>query len=206
LETDVKVYPVNFVWKKVDVILADGEIVRAMAMVPAPRYASLAAKQFAEGEEYTLDQVEERSMASHRQFFAALKSGYDNLPENIFFRTRADGTYVLDETKNRIPKWPSVEHYRKWLLIETGWYDEREIEEANEAHAKRLAHWLRPEDTYARIFRRGCIVVIQRAKSMAVQNMKAGAFKQCKADVLALNDALTGVASGTHMREAGGAA
>jgi hypothetical protein len=202
----VKIYPTNFVWRKVEVIDRDGVARRVKAMVPSPRYASMAAKQFAEGEEYTLDQVEERSMASHRQFFAALKSGYDNLPERVFFRTKADGTFVLDESGNRIPKWPSIDHYRRWLLIEVGWFDEKEFQEASPLHAKRLATWIRTEDVYSRIFVRGSTVVIQRAKSQSVQAMKKVAFEQSKKDVLALNDALTGVAPGTHWKEAGNAA
>lgn len=118
----MKISPINFLWRKVEVIVDEqtGEVVRAMAMVPAPRYANAAAKQFAEGEEYTLDQIEERSMASHKQYFAALNSGYKNLPDNVGFRKKNDGSFELDLEGNRIPTWPSVKHYRKWLLIETG--------------------------------------------------------------------------------------
>lgn len=202
----MKINPVNFVWRSLDVVKDDGQIVCVKVMVPAPRYAALAARQYAEGEEYTLDQVEERSMASHRQYFAALKSGYDNLPERVFYRTKADGTFVLDETRNRVPKWPTMEHYRKWLLIETGWFDEKEFAEANVTYAKRLATWIRTEDVYARIFVRGSTVVVQRAKSQALPAMKKPDFEQSKKDVLALNDALSGVEPGTHWREAGNAA
>ena len=201
------IYPVNYVWRKVDVVIeSTGEVVRMLAMVPSARYRAVAAKQFHEGEEYTLDQVEERSMASHRQYFAALKSGYDNLPEKVFFRTKKDGTYVLDDSGNRIPKWPSVEHYRKWLLIEAGFYEEREIPAPNATYAKRLAAWIRPDDVYARIFTRGEFVVVQRAMSQSTKAMKKKAFQESKEAVLSLNDAMTGVAPGTHWREAGNAA
>ena len=200
-----KIYPVNFFWRKVDIVDRDGAIKTVKVMMPSPRYAA-AAKQFVDDEEYTLDQVEERSMVSHSHFFAALKSGYDNLPERVFFRTRTDGTFVLDATGNRIPKWPTPEHYRKWLLIECGLYDEKEFQEASPKHAKLLATWIRTEDVYARIFVRGSAVVIQRAKSQARLAMKKKEFQASKEAVLALNDALTGVAPGTHMREAGSAA
>lgn len=181
----MRIYPVGFVWRKVDVILGDGEVVRAMAMVPLARYDNVAKRQFAEGEDYTLTPLEERSMASHRQYFAALKSGFDNLPENIAAR------------------WPSAEHYRKWLLIETGFFDEKEFDEASILHAKRLATFIRTEDVYARITVRGTTVIIRRAKSQAVPAMSKVDFEASKRAVLELNDHLTGVEPGTHMREAG---
>lgn len=209
----MKISPINFLWRKVEVIVDEqtGEVVRAMAMVPAPRYANAAAKQFAEGEEYTLDQIEERSMASHKQYFAALNSGYKNLPDNVGFRKKNDGSFELDLEGNRIPTWPSVKHYRKWLLIETGWYIQKEIAEANATYAKRLAIWIRndigEEAEYWRIGRNDNVVVIRIAKSqakMAMKNKKE--FEASKRDVLALNDSLTNVAPGTHWREAGNAA
>jgi hypothetical protein len=202
----MRVYPVTFVWKKLDVVDADGALRRVMAMVPLPKYGNLAGRQFVEGEDYTLTPLEERSMASHKQFFAALKSGYDNLPEKVFYRTDAAGKFVLDEFKNRVPKWPTPTHYRKWLLIEAGWFTEKVFEEATPAHAKRLAVWIRSdvgeEAEYWRIKITGCVVTIRVAKSQALPAMKNEDFKQSKKDVLELNDALTGVESGTHWREA----
>ena len=204
--------PVAFIWKQVDLVAKeDGVSTTIMAMVPHARYAALAAKQYDTGEEYLLDEVDERSMASHKQFFAALKSGYDNLPERVFFRTKTDGTFVFDGSGNRIPKWNSPEAYRKWLLIECGFYEEREIEEESKFGASRLAKglpallsWIWPNEAYVRIFVRDTKVIIQRAKSQSMAAMKTKqAFEESKKAVLELNDALTGVPPGTHWREAG---
>jgi hypothetical protein len=203
------VRPVNFTWRVLDVVGDGGEITRVKAMVPAPRYAALAAKQYTDGDGYTLTPLEERSMASHAQFFAALKSGYDNLPERVFFRIK-DGKFELDGSGNKIPRWPTPTHYRRWLLIETGWYDQRDIVEATPAHAKRLAVWIRTdiggEADYWRIQRDDCTVVIKKAKSQSMPAMKKDDFEKSKRDVLELNDAMSGVEPGTHWREAGNAA
>lgn len=199
----MNLYPINYVWQKVDVVdPSDGVIAQIMAMVPQPRYRNLAAKQFSEGEEHTLAPVEERSMASHKQFFAALKSGYDNLPEKLFFRTNADGSFVLDDFGNRVPKWPTPEHYRKWLLINAGYFEETEFEGSSHGHALQLAAWARKMDVFAKIIVRGNFVIVQHAMSQSLAAMKKAKFQESKEAVLALNDALTGVAPGTHRREA----
>ena len=46
-----------------------------------PRHQKAADREFAIGEVYRLEQVHERSAKSHAQFFAALNSGWLNLPE-----------------------------------------------------------------------------------------------------------------------------
>ena len=206
--------PIAYLWREIDVADEDGVLHATSVMVPRPRYAAQAAHQFLLGEEYVLDEVDERSMASHKQYFAALKSGYDNLPENVGFRTKADGSFVLDGSGNRIPRWRTPEHYRKWLLIECGFYDEREIEEETKFGATRLAKalpallaWIWPDEAYVRIFIRDTKVVVQRAKSQSLRAMKTKkAFEESKKAVLDLNDSLTGVEPGTHWREAGSSA
>jgi hypothetical protein len=181
----MRIYPINFVWREVDVVDQDGVATRRMAMVPLPRYANLCGRQYEKGEDYTLAPVEERSMASHRQFFAALKSAYDNLPEKIAAR------------------WPSAEFYRKWCLIECGYFTEKEFDMASEKHAKALATFVRTEDAYARIVVRGTKIIIRKAESQAVPAMPKARFEASKKDVLDLADSMTGVAPGTHWREGG---
>ena len=182
----MRIYPVSFVWQKVDLVDGeDGTATRIWAMVPQQRYHNVCQRQFAEGEAYPLQVVEERSMASHRQFFAAVHEGFKNLPENIAAR------------------FPSSEHMRKFLLIETGWFDEKEIECANEKHAKALQAFIRTEDEYARIFRRGSLVIIRKAKSQSLAAMGKQAFQDSKRDVLDLLESMVDVPKGTLMREGG---
>jgi hypothetical protein len=182
----MRTFPVNFLWRPVELVDdGDGTALRVMAMVPQPRYDNVCKRQFAEGEVYPMEVVEERSMASHRQFFAALKSAYDNLPEKIAAR------------------WPSPEHYRKWCLIECGYFTEKDFDMASEKHAKALATFVRTEDSYARITIHGTKVIVRKAESQAIPAMKKARFEESKKAVLELADSMTGVEPGTHWREGG---
>lgn len=185
--------PVVFRWLEVDVIDGDGVAHRQMAMVAHPRYASICKRQFHAGEEYPLTILEERSRASHNQFFAALQEGFDNLPESIQAR------------------WPTADHMRKWMLIETGWFDEKEFDfegRSAERKAKMLGAFIRTEDAYARIstiaIDGGYRVIIRRAKSQSMPEMRTKAeFEASKKAVLDLLESFTNVPRGTLMREAG---
>ena len=179
------VHAVTFVWRSVELIDAEGIVTRAMAMVPLARYGNLAGRQFSEGEQYTLTPIEERSMASHNQFFASINGYYDNLPEKIAAR------------------WPSSTHFRRWCLVETGWFDEKEFDMASEKHAKMLGTFIRTEDEYARIVVRGTKVIVRRAKSQSLAAMGKKDFQASKEAVLGLAEHLVGVNPSTMMKNAG---
>jgi len=171
-------------WREVDLIDADGVAKLAMAMVPHQKYANVAKRQFADGETYTLQPAEERSMASHNQYFAALNDYYDNLPEKIEAR------------------WPSADHFRRWLLVETGWFDEKEFDMASEKHATALRTFIRTEDRYARIGGSGSKVIVRRARSQSLVAMGKADFEASKKAVLELAEAMVGTPVRTMMREA----
>src|ERR1700686_3330797 len=101
-----RIYPVSMTWQEMH-DARTGEL--RWVMVPVPKFADLARRQFYPNEEYCLVILEPRSRASHSQYFAALHDAYANLPERISAR------------------WQSQEHFRKWLLIECGWFDEEEF-------------------------------------------------------------------------------
>lgn len=180
-----KIYPVVFSWRDVDLIDEEGVATRAKAMVPLPRYLNTAARQYHEGEEYPLVLLETRSRASHSQFFAAINDGFNNLPEKISAR------------------WPTSEHLRKWLLVETGWFQESEIDCASPKHATQTAVLVRSFDEYARISVHGAKVIIRRAKSQSVNAMGKQAFEASKKDVLDLLESFIGVKPGSLKKEAG---
>ena len=188
----MRMYPVTFCWQKVDLVDGeDGAAVRAWAMVPQQRYHNVCQRQFAAGEAYPLQVVEERSMASRKQYFAAVNEGFKNLPESIAAR------------------FPSAEHLRKWLLIETGWHEEKEFECASAKHAKALCTFIRTEDDYVRISNpknRPPLVIIRKARSQALASMGKALFEQSKKDVLDLLESMVNVPKGTLMREAGSVA
>lgn len=177
--------PIAFVWRKMDVMLDGGEVRKIGAMVPSPRYEVVAERQFGAGGEYILEEAVERSMASHSQFFAAINDYFHNIPENMAAR------------------WPTAEHFRKWMLIETGWFDEKEFELLSDKHAKNLATFIRTEDVYARIAVRGKIVIVRRAKSQSLKAMGKDDFQKSKEDVLGLCEQLVGTPPKVAMRNAG---
>ena len=181
----MKPQPVVFIWRSVDIVDSDGVATRVMAMVAHPRYDNIANRQFAEGGDYTLAPVEERSMASHSQFFASMNEYYNNLPEKIAAR------------------WPSAQHFRKWCLCETGWFDEKEFELATQKHAKLLATFIRTDDDYARIAIRGTTVIVRRARSQSLAAMGKADFQASKQAVLELAEQFVGVSPKTMMKEAG---
>ena len=172
-----------FVWREIPI--EGGTFKACFAMVPVPRYANVAKRQFVEGHEYVLEQASERSMASHSQFFAALNDYFDNLPETIAAR------------------WPTANHFRRWLLCETGWFDEKEFDLISEKHAKALAAFIRTEDDYARIVVRNKKVIVRRAKSQSLKAMGKEDFQKSKNDVLDLAAQFVGVPRAMAMKEAG---
>ena len=114
----VRILPVNFVWREVDVVDADGVAERRLAMVPLPRYGNVCKRQYEEGCEYPMVPLEARSRASHNAYFAQVHDAFQNIPESIAAR------------------WPTEEHLRKWSLVETGWFNESEIDCADEKGAR----------------------------------------------------------------------
>jgi hypothetical protein len=177
---------INYVWQEVEIIDSEtGEAIKRLAMVPTDRYAKLAASQHHEGEPYTLVQLEERSQASHNAYFAELHSYWENLPEKIAAR------------------WPSENHFRRWLLVETGWFTESEIECASAYTAKQTAGLVRDLDGYARISVHGNKVIIKRAKSQSrIAMPEKQDFERSKRATLELAAQFVGVSPSQMKREA----
>lgn len=178
---------VMFKWTEVDVADDEGVVTRCPAMVPLRRYDNVVKRMFALGEEYPLQIVEERSMASHKQFFAAVNEGFKNLPENISAR------------------FPTPTHLRRWLLCQTGWCDEDEFEFDDVKDADRLARWIRTDNEYAQIHHRKGTnkVIVRRPRSQDTASMGKEDFEASKRDVLDLLESMVGTPRGTLMREAG---
>lgn len=182
--TGPRIYPVGMIWREVDVVEADGEVQRRWAMVPLKRYDNLAKRQYLAGSEYPLVPLEARSRASHSHYFAAINEGYKNLPEKIAAR------------------WPTSEHFRKWCLVETGWFHESEIECANEKLARQTAVLMRSFDGYARISVHGPKVIIRRPRSQSAAAMSRPEFEASKKDVLELAEHMIAVPKGSLRKEA----
>lgn len=189
----MKNVPVVFKWQTVDV--ADettGVVQSVLAMVPNFRYRIVAGRQFHVGEEYPLVVMESRSRAAHNRYFAALNEAFHNLPETMAER------------------WPTVEHFRAWLLIETHWCYEKEIDCADEKNARRLAMHSRSESPHARIIlatdpktSKKTKVFIKVPMSQDHSAMDKEAFKQSSDAVLDLAAHFVSVSKGSLVQNAG---
>ena len=177
----MKAQPIAFTWQK----LTEDDVA-GMAMVPLPRYANVAARQFGDaGTEHVLEPVSERSMASHSQFFAAMNDYYQNLPETVAAR------------------WPTAEHFRKWCLIETGFFDERELVFLTDKLALEAAAYMRELDQYARIHPHGNKLIVRRARSQSRGKMQKEEFEASKKAVLELAEQFVGVSPAQMHKHAG---
>lgn len=173
----MRILPVVFEWKMVEVVDADGVASRRMAMVPLKRYGNVCARQFHEGEEYPLAPIEARSRASHNHFFSALNEGFESLPES--------------ETR-----FPTSEHFRKWALVQEGFCSETNYVCDTPDHARRMAAIVRRLNEYVVIVVKGNIVRIFEAKSQSAASMGKEEFEASKKAVLDRLASMIGVSQG----------
>lgn len=149
-----------------------------------PRHQKAADAEFVIGEVYTLEEVKGRSQVSHNHFFAAVHSGWLNLPEQ------------------KAERFPTSEHLRKWCLIKSGFHDQRSIVAASKAEALRVAAFIRPIDEFAVVVVSECTVTVYTAKSQSKKAMGAADFQASKQAVLDLIDSMLAVSPGDTQKNA----
>ncbi len=137
-----------------------------IAMAPLPRFQTLCDNEFVVGETYTLEAKDMRSIASHNQYFAAIKDYWLNLPE------------ILGD------QFPTPEHLRKYALVKCGYYDERSNVAASKAAAFELAAFIKPLDDFAVVIVNEAVVQVFTAKSQSTKAMGKQAFQESKTAVL----------------------
>ena len=147
-----------------------------------PRHQKAADREFVIGEVYALEQVHERSAKSHAQYFAALNSGWLNLPEAM------------------AEAFPTAESLRKHCLIKAGFHDKRSIQCSSKAEALRLAAFIRPLDEYAIVTVTGSLVEHYTAQSQAYNVMGKAKFEESKRAVLNFIDDMLGVERGETLK------
>lgn len=158
------------------------------AMVPLPRFAERARKQYEVGQKYRLVEEHERSQQTHNHYWACLTEAWRNLPHEYAQR------------------FPSVEHLRKRALVQAGFADERSIVAASPEEAQRIGAFIRPSDPYAVITVKNCVVTVYTAQSQSRKNMNAKDFSTSKQAVLEIVSNLVGVDVDTLASNAGRAA
>jgi hypothetical protein len=130
------------------------------------RMKARADKELVVGQRYVVEHLEERSSASHGHYFAALTEMWMNAPHAVTDR------------------FPTVEHFRKYCLIRTGWRDEQTFVCSSKAEAQRVAAFLNPIDEFAVISVNGPAIVRWTAKSQSYRAMGRKAFQESKDAVL----------------------
>lgn len=153
-----------------------------------PRVPRLADKHYVVGLSYRLVPHEERSMRSHRFYFASVNEAWKNLPEDM-----AD-------------RFPTADHLRKYALIKSGYRDERSIVCSSKAEALRVGAFIRPMDEYAVVVVRDAVVTVYEAKSQSMRAMGKKTFGASKEAVLDTVASMIGTTPGTLTANAGAAA
>lgn len=156
--------------------------------VMVPRRPNLADKTYVDGEEYRLSVIEKRSEASHRAYFAELHSAWLNLPDD------------------RAEQFINENHFRKWLLIKTGYCDERQIVCSTKAEAERIGAFVRSMSPYTLVTVKDRIVTAYEAKSQSYRSMSRAEFNKSKQAVLEYASSLIGVTHAELAENAGTAA
>ncbi|WP_395454665.1 hypothetical protein ACHMW5_13405 [Azospirillum melinis] len=158
------------------------------AFTPMPGHARRCDEAFVVGQVYHLIEQEDRSAASHRHFFACVKTAWENL---------------TDETARRFP---SPEHLRKFALIKAGYATSVDMPCASRAEALRWAPRIEGQNEYAIVTVTDAVVTVWTAKSQNSRTMNKAEFQASKDAVLTIIAGLIGTDPTTLAAQAGQAA
>lgn len=151
-------------------------------------WAGKADKALVVGEVYRLVEHHDRSMNSHRHYFAVIAEAHKNLPDEM------------------LEQYPNSEALRKKALIWKGYRDERTLVASSKAEAERMAAFIKPMDDLAVVTVRDCVIRVWTAKSRSVRAMGNRDFQHSKNDVLDFVADLVGVDPDQLSSNAGAAA
>jgi ADP-ribosylglycohydrolase len=149
--------------------MIDGPIVcrwEGDVMRPIGRFAAEADRRFVIGLTYALDEILERSSASHAHYFAQVNDLWHSLPEHLAER------------------FPTAAALRAHALIETGHHNETRLDAGTNAAAMRVAAIMQADEPLAAVVVRGPLVVRRIARSQSYRAMDKGEFQTSKDDVL----------------------
>lgn len=148
----------------------------ASVMRPLKRFHNYCNATFVDEEFYRMTVVEERSMRSHRHYFATMHDAWLNLPD--------------DEAIN----FANDEDFRKHCLIMCGYRHERKFVASSPLEARKIAAFLRqPRGEYAVISVSGNVVLEWTAMSQSLKAMPGKTFQESKTACLEFAADLLGV-------------
>jgi hypothetical protein len=136
------------------------------SFTPIHRHAKECDSRYVVGQTYVLEEIKDRSGASHRQYFAAINEGWKSLPDAA------------------VEQFPTPEHLRKFALVKNGFRDERSIQCSSKAEALRVASFIRPLDEFSIVTVTSSTVTVYTAKSQSCRAMGKAEFQRSKQAVL----------------------
>jgi hypothetical protein len=137
-------------------------------------HARAADKAFVIGEVLTWAEVKERSLVSHKHYFATVHDAWLNLPETV------SGEF------------PSDESLRKFALIKCGYCTVKKVVCANNMEANALVTFAYDLDSFLVCETSGNIATIYRSQSQSMKAMGNQLFQKSKTDVLEYLSAMIG--------------
>ena len=142
------------------------QVFRWNGRVLEPLRLALAERAFKPGEVYRLAIEEERSIASHNHFFAAVTEAWRNMPLEL------------------AEYFPSPEALRKRALIEAGFYDQQTIACGSPEVALRVAAFAGRNIPHCLVSITDQFVFVRTARSQSRAHMNAAEFQESKQRVL----------------------
>jgi hypothetical protein len=150
---------------------------------PLPRFAKVADATYTVGEIYVIEAHPERSMASHKHYFARLQELWENLPEAL--STLYPTTHIL----------------REHALIATGFCNSTSEVFSTNVDALRAAALMRGGEQYKVVTVEKRAVIVHTAMSQAVLMMDPDRFQRSKQRVLEYVEALVSIPAGERQQE-----
>lgn len=121
---------------------------------------------YGQGELITVEAIAERSMASHRQYFAELNDLWETLPETL------------------AGDFQSADHLRKYALIKSGYCKQSRLVLPTHEEAQEAALMVNELDSYALCEVTGCTLAVWVARSQSLKAMGREEFEASKIAVL----------------------
>jgi hypothetical protein len=121
---------------------------------------------YGQGELVTVEAIAERSMASHRQYFAEVGDLWETLPETL------------------AGDFPSADHLRKFALIKSGYCKQRRLVLPTHEEAEEAALMVNELDSYALCEVTGRTLTVWVARSQSLKAMGREEFEKSKVDTL----------------------
>ena len=154
-------------------------------MEPLPRFREECRKTFENQHIYRMEEIQARSEASHRAFFASLNEAWANLPDEL------------------AQEFTTAESLRKYALIKSGHCNQHTFSCATRAEALRLSAFLKPLDEFGVIRVNGATVTRYVAHSQSYRAMDKETFRKSFDDVLRIVAEMIGTSVKTLDANAG---